>query len=441
MKKWPLIIVMLAVMLAAFAGKGEAKWWIFGVSEDEVETNYLMLNRVAWNELGTKVTLYRDMLPDRVIRIQGKGTAGRNKVGSVRISLDGKDSWQDVRLSESGAFEFAFTPDLNRVYKVYLEITDTTGKTNKVDATYKELTISEINIQAVVRDALNRLIDAYQRENPAQFMALVADDFAGDKTILDRAIRKDFSAFDNISLRYTLNNVASDATGKVYVGLSFSRMVTSTQTGRSFSDKGITEFAFKVGDTGLRVYSMKVPLIFGLSDASNVATGVVNIGSNEPIIVVDSRGTVSTVPYSQAAQAILSGSTAESGQKELVTTCAGICASQAFNFVSGMVVAATGNEDITLAGQPLFFKNGTGHINLGLKGIDQVTSVPTSGYSMAPEIWDLPGNIGHSFALKLANGKYAVLYIVNFSATAPGPTQVFRLTFKYKYQPNGTPNF
>jgi hypothetical protein len=431
MKRLRTVLLASLILSAVLVMNADAKWWIFGTSEDEVETSYLYLNKVSLSEMGTKVTLYRDMLPDGNISIQGKGTAGKNKIGSVRITLDGKETWQDVKLSENGAFEFSFRPDLDRTYKLYVEVTDTTGKTNKVDTTYKEINISQVNIQAIVRDVLDKLIDAYQRENPGQFMALVADDFAGDKTILDRAIRKDFTVFDNIAIRYTLNNVTSDATGKVFAGLSYSRMVTSTRTGKSLSDKGSTEFTFKVGDRGLRAYSMKIPLIFGLSDASNVATGVVNQGTNEPVILVDAKGNVSTVPFNEAARVIGSGG--------MPAQSVDLSSMEGFIFSSATKTGQTGG-DITVFIEPwgggfVQLKNGS-YYNKALEGqnIDTITTVPAypTGYSTggALSINDLKNK---PIALRLPDGKYVVIQWSGILGS--------KVTIKYKYQPNGNPTF
>ncbi len=393
-----------------------AKWWIFGTSEDEVETSYLFLNKVAFSELGNKVTLYRDMLPMGTITIQGKGVAGKNKVGSVRVTLDGKDTWQDTKLSESGAFEFTFKPETNKIYKVYVEVTDTTGKTNKIENTYKEITISEMNIQAVVKDALDKLIDAYQKENPGQFMALVADDFAADKVILDRAIRKDFTAFDNIVIRYTLNNVASDAS-KVYANITYSRMVTSTKTGRSFSDKGMTEFTFKLNDRGLRIFSMKIPLIFGLSDASNVATGTVNAPGTDPIILVDARGNVSTVPLNVAVQAINEGSTTPGTPLDLAQM-------QGFIFSSATKVLEWEAWNIVFFPPNLRLRDNVLYQTIQNQHIDAIASVPTSGYVPGPLI-SIDSRSNTAIALQLPGGKYAV---IEWTGASGGV-----LKMKYKY--------
>ncbi len=84
-------------------------------------------------------------------------------------------------------------------------------------------------------------MEASQNENAAKFLTHVSSDFAGDKTNLDMALRKDFSFFDNIYMRYTLNNVASNAQG-IFVSLNYNRSVISSRSGRTFTDRGMTVF-------------------------------------------------------------------------------------------------------------------------------------------------------------------------------------------------------
>jgi hypothetical protein len=150
-----------------------------------------------------------------------------------------------------------------------------------------------------VIEALNRLTDAYMSENPTTFMANVSDDFAGDFTILDRAIRKDFTNFDNIDLRFTLNSMATGAKGGVVVIITYNRFLFGTKSGQSYRDRGMTEFAFALEGSGLKLKSMKFPLIFGLSDAANVATGVIQ-GPDDMVITVDGLGNITLRPLSQA---------------------------------------------------------------------------------------------------------------------------------------------
>lgn len=448
------VLFGLILVIFLLPGNASAFWWLFGKSEAEVETRYLYLNNIAFSETGSKVVFYRDMLPNGVITIRGQAAAGRNKIGSVRITTDDKNTWVDVRVSDNGTFEYSFRPEVGKTYKVYLEITDTTGKTNKINDTFKEITVSSMNIQAVVKDALDRLMAAYQNENPAEFMSFVADDFAGDRTLLDKAIRKDFLLFDKIYLRYILNNVVSDATGKVIASITFNRSVFSTRTGKILTDNGMTEFTFKLGERSLRLWAMKLPLIFGLSDAENVATGVTNIGTNEPVIVVDSRGNVATQGYRDYVTQVQSGATTEIGSKNLTSSCThgGAtpgCNLQGLFFADGSVVTNPTNPDLLVGIQPGFppnpptvsimLKHGSEIKDLGIMRIESVTSVPTTGYTY-PEIWDAGSKVGHCFAVKLPDGKYAAFEIANVTNLSVGGTAAYRVNIKYKYQPTAGVN-
>jgi hypothetical protein len=287
-------IFMLAAALLCFSGAADAKWWIFGKTGGEIGLKYLYVNKVSADEAGAKMTVFRETLgADGQVKITGKASVGKSAVGSVRISLDDKATWQDVKFSENGAFEYSFRPEQDKTYALLIEITDTAGKTNKVDETRKEIVLSAENIQVKVREALDSLFDAYSRENLPKFMAGVGEDFAGDKGILERAVKRDFDALSNINMRYTINNVAAGAQGRVFVSVTSNRMVLVNKTGATSTDSGFTEFVFHSAEGKLSLYSMKQPLMFGLSDAENVATGTAQ-GGGAGALVLDDSGNLGT---------------------------------------------------------------------------------------------------------------------------------------------------
>lgn len=259
----------------------EAKWWIFGQSHDEVATRYVSLNNISYDELGDQVTLYRDMLPAGQVEIRGRGQSGRNRIGAAEISLDGGQSWQKIDLSRDGSFYFRFTPEINREYDLALRLLDTSGKSNEVDDTRKKLTVSDRDIQSIIREALDAMINAYQFKNARDFMSYVDPDFAGDAMILERAIQKDFTILDQIMMRYTLNSLVSGSGGKVFTAISFNRQVTVARNGDVLKDKGETEFTFALMGDKAKISAMKNPLIFGLSERESVAQGDVNQPNDE----------------------------------------------------------------------------------------------------------------------------------------------------------------
>ncbi len=287
LKKTLFFALVISCLLSTNAS---AKWWIFGQSDDTVATRYLYLNDISFTELDEQVTLYKDMLPDGHVIIRGKAQSGKSMIGKVEISLDDKETWQKADKSADGSFEFSFVPELERTYKLYVKILDTSGKSNEVDKTYREVTVSNSDIDQIIREALDAMISAYRDENPRGFMTIINDNFAGGYMVLDRAVRKDFTAFDSLILDYTLNNVASGAQGKVFVALTYNRQVTSTRSGETLTDNGLTEFIFNLQAGKAQVTAMKNPLLFGLSEAEEVATGTVNSGENDEVLFVDALG-------------------------------------------------------------------------------------------------------------------------------------------------------
>lgn len=263
-------IINILTIVVLTAGFSHAKWWIFGKSKSDISLKYLTINSVSADENTGRITLFKENLSDGKITLRGKADGGQ--IGSVKISLDAKASWQDAKFSENGAFEYSFTPETGKKYRIYIEITNTAGKTNKVDETAKEIEISQESINSRITETLNALFDAYNSENQSKFMSYVSENFAGDRDFLELAIKKDFNALSDIKLRYSINNVAAGA-GKIFVSLTYNRMVFVNKTGQSSTDKGNTEMVFESRDGKLLLYSMKKPLLFGLSDADNVATG------------------------------------------------------------------------------------------------------------------------------------------------------------------------
>ena len=288
----PLICALLTILV--LASSAQAGWWIFGKSPEEVGTKYLYINGIAFDEKDTKITLYKDMLTNGNVLIRGKAATKQNKIGAVQVSTDNKANWEKAKLSDDGTFEYTFQPDINTPYDIYVKILDTTGKSNNIEATHKTVTVTDQKMGDTVKEALDAMIQAYKDEDARKFMSYVSEDFAGDDTILDRAIRKDFTFFDNIELTYSLSSIAS-GTGKVYVTIFYNRFLTSTKDGNNYKDTGTTEFVFKITESGPKVFSMKNPLIFGLSEAEDVATGSITVG-NTQVINLNPNGTVTVGP-------------------------------------------------------------------------------------------------------------------------------------------------
>jgi hypothetical protein len=271
-------------------GFADAKWWIFGKSNDDVTIKYMTINSVSADESAQNITLFKENLKDNKIIIKGKALSGKGAdIGSVRVSIDGKNTWQDATFTPNGNFEFSFVPEQGKEYKLYIEITNTAGKTNDVEATMKVIKISSENISSKIKEVLDSIFEAYSSENLSRFMSYVSSDFAGDRDFLELAVKKDFDALSNINLKYSINNIASSPKG-ISVSLTYNRTVLINKIGQINTDNGMTEMVFKMYDNNPLLYSMKTPLLFGLSDAENIATGETPGGGEN--LVIDDTGDI-----------------------------------------------------------------------------------------------------------------------------------------------------
>lgn len=181
--------------------------------------------------------------------------------------------------------------------KIFVEGTNTSGKINNEDNTGREVAISGENLRETITSVLDAMIEAYKNKDTKNFMDYISDDFTADADILETAIQRDFSFFNNIELRYVLKTLSADSNGKIFVTLSYNRFLISTRNGESFTDRGTTAFVFHPGPEHPVVFSMKNPLIFGLSNAEEVETGTVIASGNHSAIVVDDRGNLSIEAY------------------------------------------------------------------------------------------------------------------------------------------------
>lgn len=439
-----LILILSFVVIALLAGRAEAKWWIFGQGNNEIGFDYLYLNNNSYDELGSKVVLYKDSLQDSKITIKGKTSIKKGSVGYIKITKDNKQTWEKVKFSDNGTFSYSFIPENTTKYQLYIETSDTTGFINKVDDTYKEITVVDENIRGKVSETLNNLIRSYENEESNLFMTYISPDFAGDTAILDSAIRKDFNTFDLIKINPYINNITTGNGGKVYAAIQFNRTVVASKTGQTFTDKGYTEFVMTNENGKFKVFSMKNPLIFGLSNAGEVATGTVQAINNDPILLVDNSGNVNEKPFKEAIDIIANNSDINSDSSDssssVETGTHSFIPPQSFEFSTETIAPHISHLDISYdyGGGPVAFGyHGTGkYNNLGACSLSSITSVPEytdAGYVDSPFM----PTVGNCYALLLGGFtppyKYAVFKVTNLT--------MIEMFIEYKYQPDGTTNF
>jgi hypothetical protein len=286
-------LVFMTLVLAAGA---QAGWFIFGKSEGRLKADCLYVNDIAFDEKDAQITLYAIALKDQTVKIRGRAVTKGADVKSVQVSLDGGFKWEDAKLLDDGAFEYTFTAKANVVYQFRVRTADSAGKQTGLDIYSKAIVLSDKDAMDVVREVADKLIEAYEGERTKDFMACVSERFAGDDTTLDRALRRDFSMFDQMDLKYAITSIASGPKGRLHATIFYERLVIATSTGVTYSDSGTTELAFEMGDNGPLLYSMKKPVLFGVSDQDEVATGAVILGMNSKVLQVLENGTIQLGP-------------------------------------------------------------------------------------------------------------------------------------------------
>jgi hypothetical protein len=129
-------------------------------------------------------------------------------------------------------------------------------------ASEKKSKQSFITIQTEVLDGM---VNAYTGKNARQFMSFVAEDYAGDDTLLDRRIRRDFSKFVDMDIRYTFNNVTTDSRNEnISAAVTFTRSYTAVKTSKRINKTGSAVFIFRMVDGNPKLFDMKRSSMFGM---------------------------------------------------------------------------------------------------------------------------------------------------------------------------------
>lgn len=432
--------VLFAVVCLAIGAAGRAQWWDFGKTDEPVSFRYIYVNGFSVEEIGPKMTIYRDLLPNGELRIEGRVMVKRGKAGLVRVSTDAKESWKDAKLGEKGVFQFAFRPELGKTYELFIEATDTAGNTNPVDQTKTVIQVAEYDAREAIRRVLQKMAQAYIDEDRREFMKHVDRDFLGDYGFLERAVGKDFSAFEQLQLTFTLDNVSTTRNRKVGAFIQYNRSLVSTKTGANFKDAARTQFQFSLGEDEPKCYAMSNPLIFGLSDAENVATGGTTGTGNTQVITIN-NGNVNLVNLGDLNSG--GGGSSQTGTAFLTVNETDPDPAQwffeSFTFEDATKDRQNRTEFGNLIGD--FGVIGTS-FSLAIRGGVQFQIL--TGYTSIAEIRTLPStgwgshalfplyNEGITFiAFKLPGNKYAVIEITDMDQTAG------RFRFKYKFSASG----
>jgi hypothetical protein len=225
--------------------------------------------------------------------------------------------------------------------------------------------------------------------------------------------------------------------------VKYNRSVIANKDGRSYKDNVLTQLTFNLEDGQAKLYDMKFPLIFGLSEGLQIATGLVRTAESVNVLTLDRRGNVNVQPFNDALNAA-NGNSVIQGMVALAST---------FNSIQGFSMAErrkiTSTEELQgdfgwFPWEPcLLLQNGTKYAILPNWSFNSVTQAPDPAatfYETFTATSFVSVSVGQTFALQLAgSNKFAIIEIESCSAY---PTvENTSGTIRYKYQPSGSRSF
>lgn len=405
-----------------------AQWWRFGADAGQPVFSDLLFNNVSALRVDRSLQFSPDDLDQRKISVRGRAEVGQGKIGRVEASLDDGVSWTAIPVGDRGLFAFEFVPEIERAYRFKIRALSTTGQSSDEAEHAFEFKVVKEDNRALAKAAFQQLLERYMARDRSGFMSLVSREFLGNETALDSALGNDFRFFDSIRIDPTIQRMAaSDNRWTIY--FNFRRQVRSVRSGQTLNDQAMTSVTLIREGDGYKLMELSAPLIFGVSDPSNVATFVAGESVGTMVLSVDDEGTVSKKKQGQEITPTGSSSSASLRSGNFNLTLA-----QGFSLFSYATVPSTGAYAFGLE-QPGFsteFMLGSEVSeceDLGVNTLSAVTSVPAVLANNCP--MNANDVVGRILAVRLSDGSYALIRGISQSPRS----------FEYKHQRNGSPNF
>lgn len=120
--------------------------------------------------------------------------------------------------------------------------------------------------QEEIRKAFDALVSDYTSKNITGFMNGVSEKYTHYKDILERNIRDDFFNYSYIDITYVINNIIPDSKNKYAVSINYNRKLEDRRTGKVKPSRGTFNFIMIKEEGAYKLYSMKRPYLFGISN-------------------------------------------------------------------------------------------------------------------------------------------------------------------------------
>lgn len=420
---------LFVLVLLTVAQTASAQWWRFGSDASQPVFSDLLFNNVSALRVERSLQFSQEDLNGRKVVVRGRAEVGQGKIGRVEASLDDGISWTPIPVGERGLFAFELTPEIERPYRFKIRALSTTGQSSDEAEHAFEFKVVREDNRALAKAAFQQLLERYMARDRTGFMSLVSREFLGNETALDSALGNDFRFFDSIRIDPTIQRMAaSDNRWTIY--FNFRRQVRSVRSGQMLTDQAMTSVTLIRDGDGYKLQELAAPLIFGVSDPSNVATYVTDESVGRPVLVVDEKtGEVSTQKQGQTtdSQGGGSGNISEGSitlQRE-----------EGFSFRTLQKVSNILNNTSFAFGMDFHISWGdefkAGVLLPNVSSLNDVGTVVVNDGDQPPPYL----NVGGVIALKLQDDTYAIIRLSSQSGQ-DGPW-----TFQYRYQRNGSANF
>lgn len=422
MKRAVFMIVMGLLLLSVTVNPAYAKWWIFGRAEAIPEITDFFIGSIDISSLSGKELMLDDSnLEGGKILIKGFITKGEAPLAVAKISLDNGLTWQDASLQKD-SFIFDFSPAENQEYKIRCKVIDTLGKENDSrDIPEFVMVYRAMDLNQVIKTTLGELIDKYTSKNLNGFMQLVSYSFIGDLFALEQALQSDFRLYDNIHVSVTPQQVNKSG-NQAIAAFDFDWHAIKKTDGSIINPaRGTTTYTF-IQEGGIyKLLKMETPIIFGISEASEITAASTSSIVNDTASILGSQDTFANLSVYTAT----------------------VNCGYGIDFSNGTVAYGSGDviyysQGYEVDGAALYV-SGTAGINVYDAAGGALSSVTTAPSATA-QWFDSPGyswaGNGYVYVLReRSSGPYAA-----FKITSGGSGVATHITIQYKYQSDGSTN-
>ncbi|MBF0216231.1 MAG: hypothetical protein HQL30_04470 [Candidatus Omnitrophica bacterium] len=396
------------------------------------------LNKYNAASMPQTVVLSKMDLKNGKIEVAGKLSTVAGSRG-VEISVDGGRSWTKIQNSADVKYSFAPTPDAEYTFILRIDMGEAGEVTQELFPYVQSITYKDIDFVKLVQDSIMAIANAYEQQNVSAFSEYVSDDFLGNRTFLEEGVRFDFDMFSSIRLAIFINRIEKG--GAYFIAdTKWNKTQSPRKTGQEQKTSGNTSMIFAFEDGKMKLKNLKGNLIYAtlspeIAESSGLGVTVIDevrAARDDRDPVQPGAGTTEGDTDTETAD----GTSARSESGSVTLTQYGFHDCDGYTFACSAVTRDIFAFSSDFRREDVFIKvNPSGGIvDLGGVSIDSVTEAPSSGYDAGG--W-LDAATGHTYALQLPDGKYAIISITSMTAAAFPFTTVVR----YKYQRDGSRNF